>query len=135
MKASLSDYGFGVIDFMNVNQVIANLFLKKQKQSMELIFTSNAITLTIIFSKKLILKTKESTIILLKKVRALTLPDFEALMAEAGIYLLEVFGDYKLKKFHKTESERLILIFSNNELYFTSTFGITWLWNCFDSET
>jgi hypothetical protein len=46
-----------------------------------------------------------------EKVKALTLKDFEALMEEAGIFLLDVFGDYKLKKFHKTESERLIMIF------------------------
>jgi hypothetical protein len=32
-------------------------------------------------------------------------------MEEAGIYLLDIFGDYKLKKFHKKESERLIMIF------------------------
>ncbi|MNL39711.1 hypothetical protein D3C87_1620030 [compost metagenome] len=46
-----------------------------------------------------------------EKVKALTLKDFEELMAEAGIFLLDIFGDYKLKKFHKTESERLIMIF------------------------
>ena len=46
-----------------------------------------------------------------EKVKALTLQDFEAMMDEAGIYLLDIFGDYKLKKFHKTESERLIMIF------------------------
>ena len=46
-----------------------------------------------------------------EKVKALTLKDFEDLMEEAGIYLLDIFGDYKLKKFHKTESERLIMIF------------------------
>jgi hypothetical protein len=39
------------------------------------------------------------------KVKALTLQDFEGLMEEAGIYLLDIFGDYKLKKFYKNESE------------------------------
>jgi UDP-N-acetylglucosamine enolpyruvyl transferase len=46
-----------------------------------------------------------------EKVQALTLQDFQTMMEEAGIYLLDIFGDYKLKKFHKTESERLIMIF------------------------
>ena len=46
-----------------------------------------------------------------EKVKALTLKDFQDLMDEAGIFLLDIFGDYKLKKFHKTESERLIMIF------------------------
>ena len=46
-----------------------------------------------------------------EKVRAFTLADFQEMMDKAGIYLLDVFGDYKLKKFHKNESERLIMIF------------------------
>jgi hypothetical protein len=33
------------------------------------------------------------------------------MMDEAGIYLLEVFGDYKLRKFYKLQSERLIMLF------------------------
>jgi hypothetical protein len=46
-----------------------------------------------------------------ERVRALTLQNFTDMMAEAEINLLDIFGDYKLKKFHKTESERLIMIF------------------------
>jgi hypothetical protein len=46
-----------------------------------------------------------------EKVRALTLDDFTQMMEEAGIYLLDTFGDYKLKKYHKKDSERLIMIF------------------------
>jgi hypothetical protein len=43
------------------------------------------------------LKTKGKNFISLKS-KALTLQDFEGLMEEAGIYLLDIFGDYKLKK-------------------------------------
>ncbi len=46
-----------------------------------------------------------------EKVKALTLEDFENLMDEAGIFLLDIFGDYKLHKFYKNESDRLIMIF------------------------
>ena len=46
-----------------------------------------------------------------EKVQALRLEDFEKMMEEAGIYLLDIFGDYKLRKFFKTQSERLIMIF------------------------
>ena len=35
-----------------------------------------------------------------ERVKAFTLADFEALFEAAGVYLLDVFGDYKLKKFH-----------------------------------
>jgi hypothetical protein len=46
-----------------------------------------------------------------EKVQALRLADFEAMMEEAGIFLLDVFGDYKLRTFYKNQSERLIMIF------------------------
>jgi hypothetical protein len=46
-----------------------------------------------------------------ERVRALTLENFQEMMDEAGIFLLDIFGDYKLKKFHKKDSERLIMIF------------------------
>ena len=39
-----------------------------------------------------------------EKVQALTLPDFETMMESAGIHLLDVFGDYKLRKFSKKDS-------------------------------
>jgi hypothetical protein len=56
------------------------------------------------------LKTKGKNFSL--KSKALTLQDFEGLMEEAGIYLY-IFGDYKLKKFYKNESERLIMILNS----------------------
>ena len=46
-----------------------------------------------------------------ERVKAKTLADFEELFEQAGVYLLDVFGDYKLRKFHKGTSERLIMIF------------------------
>lgn len=46
-----------------------------------------------------------------EKVKALTLEDFETMMSENEIYLLDIFGDYKLRKFYPTESDRLIMIF------------------------
>ena len=46
-----------------------------------------------------------------ERVRAFTLADFEALFEQANVYLLDVFGDYKLRKFDNKTSERLIMIF------------------------
>ena len=46
-----------------------------------------------------------------ERVRAFTLADFETLFEQASVYLLDVFGDYKLNKYHSKTSERLILIF------------------------
>ena len=46
-----------------------------------------------------------------EKVQALRLADFEKMMEEAEIYLLDIFGNYKLQPFYKNQSERLIMIF------------------------
>src|SRR5690606_19830184 len=45
------------------------------------------------------------------KSLALTLENFENIMSSNDLFLLDVFGDYRLKKFYKNESERLIMIF------------------------
>jgi SAM-dependent methyltransferase len=111
MKESLSEYGFGVIDFMNVNQVIANLIPEEVKTVDGIDFHIKRYYIDDHIYKEIDFKDNGNDFHFVEKVRALTLQDFTILMEEAGIYLLEVFGDYKLKKFHKTDSERLILFF------------------------
>ena len=111
MKESLSEYGFGVIDFMNVNQVISNLIPEEVKTVEGIDFHIKRYYIDDHIYKEIDFEDKGESYHFTEKVRALTLPDFVELMEQAGIYLLEVFGDYKLKKFHKTESERLILFF------------------------
>lgn len=111
IKESLSDYGFGVIDFMNVPHVLANLVSEEIKTVDNIAFHIKRYPLDGYIYKEIDFEDNNEKFHFTEKVRALTLSDFESLMEEAGIYLLDVFGDYKLKKFHKTESERLILIF------------------------
>jgi SAM-dependent methyltransferase len=111
MKESLTEHGFGVIDFMNVNQVIANLVPEETKTIDGIDFHIKRYYIDNHIFKEIDFEDQGKKYHFVEKVRALTLPDFEALMTEAGIYLLEVFGDYKLKKFHKTDRERLILFF------------------------
>ena len=111
MKESLTEYGFGVIDFMNVNQVISTLVPEEVKTVEGIDFHIKRYHSEGYIYKEIDFEDKDEKYHFVEKVRALTLADFEELMEQAGIYLLEVFGDYKLKKFHKIESERLILFF------------------------
>jgi hypothetical protein len=46
-----------------------------------------------------------------ERVRVFSLTDFESLFEQAGVHLFDVFGDYKLRKFDKKSSERLVMIF------------------------
>ncbi|WP_026729249.1 class I SAM-dependent methyltransferase [Flavobacterium denitrificans] len=111
IKESLSEYGFAVIDFMNVNQVIETLVPQEVKTVDGIDFHIKRYVEDGHIFKEIDFEDQGRKYHFTEKVKALTLKDFQDLMEEAGIYLLDIFGDYKLKKFHKTESERLIMIF------------------------
>ena len=108
---SLTEYGFGVIDFMNVNHVIKNLVPEETKSVDGIDFHIKRYVKDNHIYKEIDFEDKGEKFHFTEKVQALTLEDFEAMMEEAGIYLLDIFGDYKLRKFFKNESERLIMIF------------------------
>ncbi|TDE28824.1 class I SAM-dependent methyltransferase [Flavobacterium ranwuense] len=111
IKESLSEYGFAVIDFMNVAQVLETLVPEETKTVESIDFHIKRYLKDGHIYKEIDFEDKGQKFHFTEKVKALTLKDFEELMEEAGIYLLDIFGDYKLKKFHKTDSERLIMIF------------------------
>ena len=111
IKNSLSEYGFAVIDFMNVNHVLANLVTDEIKIVDEIEFHITRYERDGYIFKEIEFIASEEKFHFTEKVRAFTLQDFQALMEQAEIDLLDIFGDYKLKKFHKTDSERLIMIF------------------------
>lgn len=111
IRDSLTESGLAVIDFMNVEAILPKLVPQETK-------TVDGINFHIkkSYDGKYIYKQIDFTadgqdFSFTEKVRAFTLSDFEALMEEAGVHLLDIFGDYKLRKFHKAESPRLILIF------------------------
>jgi hypothetical protein len=111
MKESISEYGFAVIDFMNATQVINNLVAEEVKIVDEITFHIKRNLVDNHIIKEIDFEDNGQKFHFTEKVKALTLQDFETMMEEAGIFLLDIFGDYKLHKFHKTESERLIMIF------------------------
>ena len=111
MKDSLTDYGFAVIDFMNVNQVINSLVPEEVKTVDNIEFHLKRYVQDGHIYKEIDFEDQGKKYHFTEKVKALTLSDFQEMMDEAGIFLLDVFGDYKLKKFHKNDSERLIMIF------------------------
>jgi SAM-dependent methyltransferase len=111
IRDSLTEYGFGVIDFMNADYVIQNLVSQEVKTVDNITFYIKRYVNDNHIFKEITFEDQGESYTFTEKVKVLRLADFESLMEEAGIYLLDVFGDYKLKKFFKNESERLILIF------------------------
>ena len=111
IKADLNNYGFGVIDFMNTEFIIDNLVPEETKTVDDIEFKLKRYV-----DNGYILKDIEFThegvdYSYQERVRAFTLNDFKTLFEQAGIYLLDIFGDYKLHKFDAKESHRLIMIF------------------------
>ena len=111
IKEDLNEYGFGVIDFMNTEFIIDNLVPEETKTVDNIEFKLKRYV-----DNGYILKDIEFThegvdYSYQERVRAFTLNDFKTLFEQAGVYLLDIFGDYKLHKFDAKESHRLIMIF------------------------
>ncbi|MBP6557050.1 MAG: class I SAM-dependent methyltransferase [Flavobacterium sp.] len=111
IKESLSEYGFAVIDFMNVYTVLENLIPEETKEVDGITFYIKRYESNHFIIKEIDFEADGQKFHFEEKVKAYTLEDFQRMMDQAGIYLLDTFGDYKLKKFHKNTSERLIMIF------------------------
>ena len=108
---SLTETGFAVLDFMNVDYVLENLVPDEVKSVDGIDFHIKRYLKDGHIFKEIDFEDQGKKHHFTEKVQALRLQDFEQMMEKAGIYLLDLFGDYKLRKYYKTQSERLIMIF------------------------
>ena len=111
IKADLNEFGFGVIDFMNTDYVLNNLVPEETKTVDGTTFHLKRYKENGYIVKDIAFTHEGDNYHYQERVRAFSLEDFEALFEKAGVYLLDIFGDYKLRKFDKMESSRLIMIF------------------------
>ncbi|MBV7267603.1 class I SAM-dependent methyltransferase [Winogradskyella luteola] len=111
IKTELNKFGFGVIDFMNTNYVIENLVEENIKTVEGISFHQKRSLKDGYITKDITFEADDEQYQFQERVRAFTLEDFEVLFKKAGVHLLDVFGDYKLRKYHHKTSERLIMIF------------------------
>ena len=108
---SLTETGFAVIDFMNADYVIENLVAEEVKSVDGIDFYIKRYYKDGHIFKEISFEDDGQQFHFTERVQALRLADFEQIMEDAGIFLLDIFGDYKLRKFYKNQSERLIMIF------------------------
>jgi SAM-dependent methyltransferase len=111
IKAQLNEFGFGVIDFMNVNYILENLVEDNVKTVEGIDFHQQRSLKEGYIVKDIRFEAAGESYEFQERVKAFTLEDFEVLFEKAGVYLLDVFGDYKLRPYHSKTSERLIMIF------------------------
>lgn len=97
IKDSLTEYGFAVIDFMNSNYVIDNLVPSETKTVDDITFNIKRYVDDGFIVKEIAFDADGKSLNFKEKVRAFTIEDFTKMMNENGIYLLDTFGDYKLK--------------------------------------
>jgi SAM-dependent methyltransferase len=111
IKANLNEFGFGVIDFMNSEFIIDNLVSEEVKTVDGIDFNLKRYVEDGFIIKDIKFKALGEDFAFMERVRAFTLKDFEVLFEKADVHLLDVFGDYKLRKFDAKTSERLVMIF------------------------
>ena len=111
IKSNLKSNGIGVIDFMNVNYVLNNLVSENIKVSDGIEFKQQRYEKDGYILKDISFEHEQQQYKFQERVKALTLDDFKAMFEAAGLYLIDIFGDYKLKQYHPEFSERLIMIF------------------------
>lgn len=107
---NLRSDGVLIIDFMNVKKVVPKLIPSEKK-------TIDGITFNIKRRIKNNYITKDIEIIdgyriqhFQEKVKAITLANFSTIISNAGLKIIDIFGNYKLDDFNATTSDRLILI-------------------------
>ena len=110
MASNLRKEGLLIIDFMNAKKVIANLALNEQKtiDGIQFDITRKVKDGYILKDIRITDEKKEQQF--QEKVKAITLADYSEFITNAGLKIIDIFGNYKLDNFDEEISDRLILI-------------------------
>ncbi len=99
-----------VIDFFNAPQVIAQLVLKEEKTLPGITFQLQRYVENGYIVKDIRFEDQGQAYHFQERVRAFDLADFERLLPQANLRLLETFGSYDLQPYEAQHSPRLILL-------------------------
>ena len=110
MASNLKKEGTLVIDFMNAKNVIANLVASEQKIIDGITFDISRKVVNQHIIKDIHITDSKKEHHFQEKVKALALANFSDLITNAGLKIIDIFGNYKLGEFNIQTSDRLILI-------------------------
>jgi len=110
MASNLKKEGLLVIDFMNAKKAITNLAASEQKIIDDITFDINRKIFNQYIIKDIRISDSKIDHHFQEKVKALTLADFSDFITNAGLKIIDIFGNYKLEAFNAQTSDRLILI-------------------------
>ena len=107
---ALKQEGLFVMDFMNAVKVQANLVVLEEKTIDGVRFQLNRSVEEGMIKKHIHVMDGNVELDFEEKVDALELRHFKSYFADAGLNLIETFGDYDLNAFDEQSSDRLIMI-------------------------
>lgn len=110
MANNLKKEGILIIDFMNAKKVIANLVLNEQKTINNIQFDITRQVKDGFIIKDIRITDGKEEQQFQEKVKAITLADYSEFITNAGLKIIDIFGNYKLDNFDEKISDRLILI-------------------------
>ena len=110
MGNNLKKEGILIIDFMNAKKVITNLVLNEQKTIDCIQFDIKRQVKDGYILKDILITHEKKEQQFQEKVKAITLADYSVFIANAGLEIIDIFGNYKLDDFDEKNSDRLILI-------------------------
>jgi cyclopropane fatty-acyl-phospholipid synthase-like methyltransferase len=110
MASNLKKEGILVIDFMNAKKVMNNLIASEQTITDSITFDINRKVVNQHIIKDIHITDSKTEHHFQEKVKALTLADFSDFITNAGLKIIDIFGNYKLEEFNAQTSDRLILI-------------------------
>lgn len=110
IKASIKDGGYGVIDFMNAHKAQQNLREHELKTVDGIDFKLHRYVENNCILKDIEFKFEAKDYKYTERVKAFELEDFKKYFDQAGVELIDVFGDFDLSPFNYETSNRLILI-------------------------
>lgn len=108
--AALKPRGCFVIDFMNSSKVIRDLVTHEVKTINHVEFHISKKVENGFIHKSIEFEDAGKSFNFVEQVRIITKDDFEKYFRHAGLKLLEAMGDYELRPFDESVSNRLILV-------------------------
>ena len=110
MASNLKKGGILIIDFMNAKSAILNLVESEIKILDGITFDISRKVENQHIIKDIHITDSKKEYHFQEKVKALTLVDFSDFITNAGLKIIDIFGNYKLGVFNAKTSDRLILI-------------------------
>jgi len=110
MAKSLKNNGVFVMDYLNTEKTIRNLQAEAEIEIQNIIFQIKKYIQNGFILKEIRFRDQNEDFIFTEKVGILNIEHFENYFSQAGLKIVNLYGNYQLKSFDPMDSERLIMI-------------------------